>query len=76
MAVGRALIHQPALVIADEPTGNLDLETARQVLDFLQELVRERAVALVMATHSEEVMGRADRVCHLHQQRIVEDVPA
>ncbi len=76
VAVGRALIHQPALVIADEPTGNLDLETARQVLDFLQELVRERSVALVMATHSEEVMGRADRVCHLHEQRIVEDVPA
>ncbi|MEM9386235.1 MAG: ABC transporter ATP-binding protein [Pseudomonadota bacterium] len=76
VAVGRALIHQPALVIADEPTGNLDLETARQVLDFLQELVGERGVALVMATHSAEVMGRADRVCHLQDQQIVDDVPA
>jgi putative ABC transport system ATP-binding protein len=73
VAVGRALIHTPALVIADEPTGNLDLETAMQVLDFLQRLVRERGVALVMATHSPEVMGRADRILHVRDHRLVED---
>ncbi|MEO0973467.1 MAG: ABC transporter ATP-binding protein, partial [Pseudomonadota bacterium] len=67
---------RPALVIADEPTGNLDLETARQVLDYLQELVREHRVALVMATHSGEVMGRADRICRLAQQRLLEDTHA
>jgi putative ABC transport system ATP-binding protein len=76
VAVGRALVHTPTLVIADEPTGNLDLETARQVLDVLQALVREQGTALVMATHSAEVMGRADRVCHVRDQRIVEDGPA
>jgi putative ABC transport system ATP-binding protein len=73
VAVGRALIHEPTLVIADEPTGNLDLDTAMQVLDFLQALVRERGVALVMATHSTEVMGRADRVLHVRDHRLIED---
>jgi putative ABC transport system ATP-binding protein len=73
VAVGRALIHDPALVIADEPTGNLDLDTAMQVLDFLQHLVRERNVALVMATHSPEVRGRADRTLHVRDHRLVAD---
>jgi len=62
VAVLRAIVHEPAVVIADEPTGNLDLATARDVLDLLEHFCREEQRTLVMATHSREVMGRARRV--------------
>ena len=62
VAVLRAIVHEPAVVIADEPTGNLDLATARDVLDLLERFCREEGRTLVMATHSREVMGRARRV--------------
>ena len=62
VAVLRAIAHQPAVVVADEPTGNLDLATAREVLDLLERFCAEEGRTLVMATHSREVMGRARRV--------------
>jgi putative ABC transport system ATP-binding protein len=70
IALARALIHRPGLVIADEPTGNLDLETARQVLALLDDLCRRQGSTLVMATHSPEVMGVADRVFSIHEGRL------
>jgi putative ABC transport system ATP-binding protein len=70
VAIGRALIHAPALVIADEPTGNLDLETGRQVLALLDRMTRATGKTLVMATHSREVMGIADRVLTIHEGRL------
>ena len=72
VAVARALIHRPALVIADEPTGNLDLDTGRQVLDLLDTLTRAAGRTLVMATHSREVVGIADRVFGIQDGRLVE----
>lgn len=65
VAIGRALIHGPALVLADEPTGSLDLDTARQVLGLLDELCRGAGTTLVMATHAPEVIGLADRVLRI-----------
>jgi putative ABC transport system ATP-binding protein len=62
VALARALVHQPGLLLADEPTGNLDLGTAREVLRLLDELCRQLGTTLVMATHSQEVIGLADRV--------------
>jgi putative ABC transport system ATP-binding protein len=62
VAVARALAHDPELVIADEPTGNLDLDTGLDVLRLLDELVRSRGTTLVMATHSPDVVGLADRL--------------
>src|SRR3954471_3418341 len=62
VAVARALAHDPLLVLADEPTGNLDLETGLQVLDLLDRLTRRAGKTMVMVTHSLEVVGRADRV--------------
>ena len=62
VAIARALAHEPAIVLADEPTGNLDLETASDVLALLDEHCRRRHATLVMATHSREVIGLADRV--------------
>lgn len=72
VAIARALIHRPALVIADEPTGNLDLETGRQVLDLLDQLTRAEGKTMVMATHSREVIGRADRILTLCDGQLVE----
>jgi len=72
VAVARALIHRPALVIADEPTGNLDLDTGRQVLDLLDAMTRAAGRTLVMATHSREVVGIADRVLSIEDGRLVE----
>ncbi|MEM6340222.1 MAG: ABC transporter ATP-binding protein [Pseudomonadota bacterium] len=65
VAIGRAIAHRPALVLADEPTGNLDEATARQVLDLLLELVTETQAALLMVTHSPMIAARLDRVLHL-----------
>jgi putative ABC transport system ATP-binding protein len=65
VAIARALANEPRLVIADEPTGNLDLETASTVLSLLNESCRRRGTTLIMATHSNEVVGMADRVLGL-----------
>ncbi len=62
VAIARALIHQPSFVIADEPTGNLDLDTGQQVLQLLDRLTRAEGRTMIMATHSQEVIGIADRI--------------
>lgn len=64
-AIARALAHHPRLVLADEPTGNLDHANAERVVDLLVRQVRSLSCALVIATHSELVAGRADRVLRL-----------
>ncbi len=71
VAIARALVHQPSLVLADEPTGNLDLETGKEVLELLVQLVRDSGVTLVMVTHSTEVMELADRVLSIEDGKLV-----
>ncbi|MGH9519770.1 MAG: ABC transporter ATP-binding protein [Terriglobales bacterium] len=65
VAIARALVHQPRLVLADEPTGNLDSHSAALVLERLASLAREQGSAVVMATHSAEAAAIASRVLHL-----------
>jgi len=72
VAVARALVHDPALVLADEPTGNLDREMGRQVADLLDRLVRREGRTLVVVTHSTELAGRADRILELRGGRLHE----
>ncbi len=72
VAVARALAHDPLLVLADEPTGNLDLETGRQVLAVLDRLTREAGKTMLMVTHSREVIGIADRIFTIDGGRLVE----
>jgi putative ABC transport system ATP-binding protein len=72
VAVARALIHRPALLLADEPTGNLDRETGRQVLDLFERLVRGTGTTLVLVTHSVEVARLADRVLTIRDGLLVE----
>lgn len=62
VAIARALIHDPAIILADEPTGNLDLQTGKEVLSLLDAMVRNSGKTMIMATHSREVIGMADRI--------------
>ena len=71
VAIARALVHDPMLILADEPTGNLDAETGRQILDLLDRLARQAGKTMIMVTHSAEVVGVADRVLRLREGRLV-----
>ena len=72
VAIARALVHDPLLVLADEPTGNLDEETGRQVLELLDRLTRRAGKNMIMVTHSNEAAALADRVLHLREGKLVE----
>ncbi|HUG98957.1 MAG TPA: ABC transporter ATP-binding protein [Gammaproteobacteria bacterium] len=72
VAIARSIVHEPRIVLADEPTGNLDLETAHDVIGLLNRLCRDAGLTLVMATHSREVIGLADRVLTIRAGRVVE----
>jgi len=72
VAIARALVHEPDLVLADEPTGSLDPDTGERVLALLLERVRGGTGALLLVTHSEAVAGRADRVLRLEHGRVVQ----
>jgi len=72
VAVARALVHDPSLILADEPTGNLDADTAAVVLELLDRLVRELGKTVVMVTHSRDVVGVADRVFAVQHGQLVE----
>ena len=69
-AVARALVHRPALLVADEPTGNLDTQNGRRVLELLAELNRETGVTMLLATHDMEIAAAADRVVRMRDGRI------
>jgi putative ABC transport system ATP-binding protein len=68
VAIARALVHRPSLLLADEPTGNLDPSTAGQVMNVLQQQAQESGAALILVTHSVAAAARAQRVLHLTAQ--------
>ena len=70
VAIARALANKPSLLLADEPTGNLDTKTGATILDLLCGLVRKSGLTLVMVTHDLEVASRADRIVHLRDGSI------
>ncbi|OLT53373.1 ABC transporter [Cellulosimicrobium sp. CUA-896] len=72
VGIARALVAEPAVLIADEPTGQLDSGTAATVMDLVREVVHERGVAAVVSTHDPLLVQRADRVVELHDGRVVQ----
>ena len=72
VAIARALTHSPSILLADEPTGNLDTATGNMILDLLQRLTREQNTATIIATHSLEAAALADTVVRLRDGKIDE----
>jgi putative ABC transport system ATP-binding protein len=72
VAIARALAHRPRLLLADEPTGNLDEDTGKDIMTMLVGLVREQGTALLLVTHSSRVAEQADRILHLSQGRLLQ----
>ena len=75
VAICRALAHDPHLILADEPTGNLDEETGETVLNMLLDLTRSSGKTMLMATHNPEIVPLADRVFRVHNSKLVETYP-
>jgi len=75
VAIARAIVGNPALLVADEPTGDLDREAAVQILDLLRELVRHHGKTIVMVTHDPRAAAAADLVLHLEKGRLLETQP-
>ena len=73
LAIARAISTQPALILADEPTGELDSATGQQILELLHQIVEHEGTTVLMATHDLTVDLFADRVLHLHDGRVVEE---
>jgi putative ABC transport system ATP-binding protein len=76
VALARALAPDPAIVVADEPTGNLDEATGRDIIELLFRGHRERGTTLVLVTHDTELAARCDRVLHMHSGAIAPALPA
>ncbi|MBX3003238.1 MAG: ABC transporter ATP-binding protein [Anaerolineales bacterium] len=74
VAIARALAHDPLLVLADEPTGNLDEETGTQIMALLEQLTRQAGKNLIMATHNLENARLADRVLRMHEGKLVSEL--
>ena len=72
VAIARSLLHKPALVLADEPTGNLDEQSSLEVMELFSELVRQAGSALLMVTHSRDMATFMDRRVYLHNGRLAE----
>jgi putative ABC transport system ATP-binding protein len=75
-AIARALVHRPSLLIADEPTGNLDSDNGMRVLALLRELNGETGVTILLATHAPEVAAAAGRVLRMRDGRLADAAPA
>ena len=75
-AIARALAGRPSILLADEPTGNLDAVSGQGVLDLLRDLNRERGLTMMLVTHDQHIAQQADRVVRLVEGRIEEWSPA
>ena len=71
-AIARALVHEPAVLLADEPTGNLDSANARQIMELLQKISSQRQTTMLVVTHSEEIARQAARCIRLRDGKILD----
>jgi putative ABC transport system ATP-binding protein len=73
VAIARALVNNPAIILADEPTGNLDSRSSRDILDILYELNRVEGITVVVVTHEHEIANRAQRIFALRDGQIIDE---
>lgn len=76
VAIARALVADPALLLADEPTGNLDSTTSAEIMEMIRETAHENQRTTILVTHDPEVAAKADRIIHIRDGRVEHDVPA
>jgi putative ABC transport system ATP-binding protein len=76
VAIARALVTDPQLIVADEPTGDLDRTTGEEVLHLMDSLVRDLGKTIVMVTHDPKAAARAQRMVHLEKGVLVDELPA
>jgi lipoprotein-releasing system ATP-binding protein len=70
VAIARALIHTPSIILADEPTGNLDYKNANLVFEMFLEVAKETKTAIVLVTHDVEIASKMDNICHLNEGKL------
>ena len=70
VAIARALIHKPSIILADEPTGNLDYKNANLVFEMFLEVAKETKTAIVLVTHDVEIASKMDNICHLNEGKL------
>ena len=75
VAIARAIVTEPAVLLADEPTGNLDTKTSQEIMDLLTALNRDRGITVVMVTHEPDMAGYASRIVRFVDGRIAADEP-
>jgi len=73
VAIARALVTNPSLIIADEPTGNLDSDTARTIIELMRNLNRTEGTTFIFSTHDQRLLGQVDRLIHLQDGRILRE---
>ena len=73
VAIARALAAKPAMILADEPTGNLDSETSSNVMQLLQKTIKDLGQTMIMITHNDEIAAMANRILHIKDGRILEE---
>ena len=73
VAIARALVNEPAILLADEPTGNLDSTTSREVLDLFRQLNAERGITVILITHDHEIAAHGNRIVQFHDGLIIRD---
>jgi ABC-type lipoprotein export system ATPase subunit len=76
VAIARAIVTKPYVLLADEPTGNVDTKTSNEIMDLLVGLNREQNITIVMVTHEPDMAAYADRIIHFLDGRIASDAPS